>query len=535
MLERFKTYLEGIKITPISWLVGVSGVLMVRFFLEAFSSPTATGFFASDASTLIHYYLFFMGGILALMLFFRFAIPSWKHIIPQFVAVSLPVIFIPPIIDWAVSGGKGFKVTYFFDMPSEILRSLINFGSFGTTIGLKIEIAAVLICLGLLVYLIQKSWKRAIIAPIVLYVIVFLFASLPSIVSSLGQTVDILRTEPILFFGESISKSITIANNLHSSLEYGSYNRLYEIAFNFMMGKVLLLISVALGLFWFFLNYKEKFKAVFKNSRKERAAHYIFTIFVGIVFSCFLFWPLSFNWNDWLSIITLCLAFYFSGIFAICVNDLADEEIDKISNQNRPLVTGALSREDMKQIAAVFLLASLISAFLAGYTAFFFVLAFTALYYIYSAPPTRFKLIPLFSSFLIGLCYSTAILAGFFLVSPMKNVSAFPPKLFVSVVIVITFLSHARDMKDIEGDKAVGIKTLPVLLGDFWGPKVVGVLTGISFALIPLFSGLNFLYLSAVPAALASYYFVNRKPYSERPLFWTYFLFVLVSVLLFFV
>jgi len=144
----------------------------------------------------------------------------------------------------------------------------------------------------------------------------------------------------------------------------------------------------------------------------------------------------------------------------------------------------------------------------------------------------RFKLIPLFSSFLIGLCYSTAALAGFFLVSPLKNVSAFPPKLFVAIVVIITFLSHARDMKDINGDKAFGVKTVPVLFGDVWGPRIVGTLTGISFILIPLFSGLNILYLSAVPAGLFSYYFVNRKPYFEKPLFRIYFFFVFASILL---
>ena len=113
ILNNIKTYLETIPITPTSWLLGVSGVLMVRFFLESFSSFNASGFFASDASTLIHYYLFFIGGLFALMLILKVFIPNWKNIIPQFTAITLPAIFIPPIVDLIVSGGKGFKTTYF--------------------------------------------------------------------------------------------------------------------------------------------------------------------------------------------------------------------------------------------------------------------------------------------------------------------------------------------------------------------------------------------------------------------------------------
>jgi len=532
MLNNLKSYLESIKITPISWLVGVSGVLMVRFFLESLSNPTSSGFFASDASTLLHYYLFFMTGLLVLLVFFSIAIPKWKHIIPQFVALSSLIIFLPPIIDWLVSGGKGLKMTYFFDTSKEMLHSVLNFGAVGTTVGLRIEIALALLCLGVLVYSIQKSWKRAIISSLALYLVVLIFASLPGLISIIGQVGHLIPVDPIVFIQNSTIRSSTITNNIHSSLQYSSLVRLIEISFNFMMGKVLFLISVAVSSLWFYLNFKDKFIATIRNSRIERISHYILTIFVGILISYIMFSPIRFNWNDWLSVIVLCSSFYFSCMFAICINDIADEEIDKISNSKRPLIMGTLSKEDMKQMGAVFLLMSLISGFLAGYTAFFFVLTFTSLYYIYSAPPTRFKLIPLFSSFIIGLCYLTAILAGFFLISPEKNVSAFPPRLIVAVVLVITLLSHARDMKDMEGDKAVGIKTVLVLFGDIWGPKVVGIFAAISFILIPIFSEIYALFFSAIPASVISYFFINKKPYFEKPVVWTYFWFIFASILL---
>lgn len=534
MLTHFENYLEKIRVTPIGWLLGVSGVLIIRFFLESLSNPTSSGLFASDASTLVHYFLFFMAGLMILLVFFQVALPKWKNIIPQFMALSLPVIFVPPIIDWLVSGGKGIKMTYFFDTPQGLLYSFFHFGSASTSIGLRGEVALALLGVGFLVFSVQRSWKRAVLSSLTFYGIVLLLASIPSLVSAIGQAGGLLPTDPVSFFKNVISVSLTTSNNLHGAFLYSSPVRLLEIGFNFIMGKILFLIGVSAASLWFYINFKEKFMAVIRNSRIERIAHYILTIFVGMAAAFVKFYPLKLNWNDWLSAVMLALSFFFSCLFAICVNDMADEDIDKVSNKDRPLITGDLSKEDMKQLAGVFILASFVSGFLAGYTAFFFILAFTSLYYVYSAAPTRFKLIPLFSSFLIGLCYLTAALAGFFLISPVKYVSAFPPRLAVAVVVITMLLAHARDLKDMQGDRIAGIKTVSVLFGEIWGPRVVGVLAFVSFFLLPIFADIPVLFISAVPSGIISYYFINKKPYSEKPLVRTYFFFVLTSLCLLF-
>lgn len=535
MLANLKSYLEKIHITPISWIAGVAGVLMVRFFLESLSNPTSSGFFASDASTLVHYGMFFFAIAVIFMIVIQISIPKWKHITPQLIAVSFFAVLIAPIIDWAVSGGRGLKMVYLFDTPKRILLSFLSFtnesSGGGSTIGLQIEIGLVLLTLGLLVYFVGKSWKRAVVSILVLYTVIFSFASLPGILSLIGQGGHPIQ-EPLIFLQKSIANSSTITNNLHSSLEYSSVVRLFEIAFNFIMGKVLFFILLTASFMWFRLNFREKFKAMFKNSRPERVAHYMIMIAAGLLSAYSIFPAVKFNWNDWLSVIVLCLSFYFSIMFAVCVNDAADEDVDAVSNTGRPLITKSLSKEDMKQASVLFLATSLVSGFLAGYTAFFFVLAFTALYYIYSAPPTRFKLIPFFSSFIIGLCCLTGVLAGFFLLSPLKYVSVFPARLALAVVVVFFLGSHIRDMKDIEGDKKAGIKTVPVLLGDVWGPKVVGFFAALAFLLVPVFSGAYILFAPAIPAALAVYYFVNRKPYAEKYVFRTYFTFVLAGLLL---
>ena len=98
------------------------------------------------------------------MIFIQMAIPSWKKIIPQLIVASFLVIFVAPIIDWIVSGGKGLKMTYFFDAPKEMFFSFFSlfFKNFseGVTLGLKIEGILILLFLSSLVYFTSKNGKN---------------------------------------------------------------------------------------------------------------------------------------------------------------------------------------------------------------------------------------------------------------------------------------------------------------------------------------------------------------------------------------
>ena len=356
MLNNLKSYLEKVHVTPISWLVGISGILMVRFFLEAFSSKTSGGFFASDASTLVHYYLFFLSMVVVFMVFIREILPGWKHIAPQLAVFSFLLVFIAPVVDWIISGGEGLRMAYLFDAPREILISFLTFFgkdlSVGITWGIRAEVALALLSLGFVVYFAEKSFKKAIASVVSLYILIFIFLSLPGIMNIIGgaHVAGNYFNQPLLFIQKSISDSVTTLNNIHSSLDYSSVVRMLEISFNFMMGKILFLILAAAAFIWFRLNFKEKLRAVIKNSRPERGAHYILMIALGL-FSAYLIFPaLKLNWNDWLSVLMLCLSFYFSWMFAVCVNDIADEDIDAVSNASRPLIVKTLDKEEQQDI-----------------------------------------------------------------------------------------------------------------------------------------------------------------------------------------
>jgi 4-hydroxybenzoate polyprenyltransferase len=535
MLEKMKEKLSNIEVTLVTWLLSLSGILMIRFFLEAISSPTSTGVIASDAPTLIHYFLFYLGVGLGLMLILQVIVPTWKKVLPQAILFVLTLTFIPPIIDWITSGGRGVTMAYLFESPAEMGRSFLTFfGPFvpaGITLGIRVELAILILGVGVFVYCVRKSILRSLVAMIVLYVVAFVAISLPGIISTLAGVFGGGYIETHQFIQTSILQSSTLADNIHGTLRYGSLVRMLEIGFDFMIGRIWFIVSAALAGVWFFTNFKRQTSAILKNSRLGRIVHYIFMVLLG-AFVAYRLAHFSMNWNDWLVMVILLSAFYFAWMFAVCVNDIFDIEIDRVSNSERPITSGSLSVSETKSAAYIFLVLSLVGAYLCGYYAFFCILAFTALYYVYSAPPVRLKRIPFLSVFVVGFCSLATVMAGFFTFSPLKEVSAFPANLIIAVVVIFSLLPQIKDIKDIEGDRVAGIMTLPTLFGAVWGPRIVGLLAGLAYLVVPLLASTPALFIGAIPAAGITYWLAVRKPYVEGPIFIVYGLFaVFVAII----
>ncbi len=519
------------------WLISLSGILMVRFFLEAITSPTSSGIIASDAPTLLHYFLFYLAVGLGLMLLLQFVIPTWKKALPVAILFVMTLTFIPPIIDWITSGGNGSTMAYLFESPSVMLHSFLTFfGPFvpaGITPGIRVELAVLILVVGVLVYLVRKSFIRAIITMIALYVIAFVAVSLPGVISVLSSPFGGGHVETHQFIQSSILRSSTLADNIHGTLRYGSLVRMLEIGFDFMIARIWFILGTVLTGVWFLTNFKRQTIAVLQNSRLGRSLHYTFMVLLG-AFVAYHQAKFSMNWNDWLVMITLLASFYFSWMFAVCVNDIYDIDIDKVSNSDRPISAGNLSVSETKSAAFVFLTLSLIGAYLCGYYAFFCILAFTALYYIYSAPPVRLKRVPFLSVFIVGFCSLSVVMAGFFTFSTQKEVAVFPAALIVGIVVMFSLLPQVKDIKDIDGDRSSGIMTMPTIFGAVWGPRIVGILAALAYLIIPFLAGIPVLFLGAVVAAGATYWLAVRKPYHEGPIFIVYGLFVIfMAVILF--
>jgi len=90
-----------------------------------------------------------------------------------------------------------------------------------------------------------------------------------------------------------------------------------------------------------------------------------------------------------------------------------------------------------------------------------------------------------------------------------------------------------KDIKDYQGDKADKIYTIPVIFGLEEGKKVIGCLALAIFLLCPLFffDYFKILIFPSIIAGILSFWLINRKKYSEKPLFLIYFFYGLFFAL----
>tara|TARA_Y100001970_G_C14248647_1_gene870148 strand:+ start:2328 stop:3275 length:948 start_codon:yes stop_codon:yes gene_type:complete len=156
--------------------------------------------------------------------------------------------------------------------------------------------------------------------------------------------------------------------------------------------------------------------------------------------------------------------------FTQTINDFYDREIDAINEPNRPIPSGAISLLEVKIQIWILLLLGLLVAFLldawAGHdfpSVFFLALGGSLVSYIYSAPPLKLKQNGWIGNYALGASY---------IALPWWAGQA----LFGHLTITTTILTLAyslsglgiaiiNDFKSVEGDKKLGLNSLPVAFG----------------------------------------------------------------------
>lgn len=155
------------------------------------------------------------------------------------------------------------------------------------------------------------------------------------------------------------------------------------------------------------------------------------------------------------------------------INDYFDVEIDRINKPKRPLARGALSRPQAFQYWLILnLIAFVISFFLTPLNVFMALLTIPLLY-IYSR---YFKQRLFIGNLVISMLVSLGFLYGAASTGSVQNV--FYPTIF-------SFLLNLgremlKDLEDVEGDKALGVITVPIR----FGATTTLMLTSVIFAIM---------------------------------------------------
>jgi len=220
--------------------------------------------------------------------------------------------------------------------------------------------------------------------------------------------------------------------------------------------------------------------------------------------------------NILLAVISMTLA----ALFCIITNNIVDQDIDRLSNQSRPLITGNISFNTYLTIGIAAALLALVYAIAINLNALLIISTIMVTYSLYSLPPLRFKRIPVVSKLVISGNSLVIILLGYLL--QHHNLQQFPLILVPLFLIGFTLSINFIDLKDFHGDSAAGIKTIPVLIGTRNAALVIGVaffLTYLSFYFfIKTMACLPFL----LCLGILQFFCINKKNYDERWVFLIY-------------
>jgi len=197
---------------------------------------------------------------------------------------------------------------------------------------------------------------------------------------------------------------------------------------------------------------------------------------------------------------------------SFAINDFYDYASDKaLKRRDRPLVAGKIKRVHAFYAALALYFLALASAAPLSATAFLIVLFYALLSFAYSA---RLKRLPLVGNVFIASSMAISFLYGNVLVSPAGALNY-----YVVLFCVVSFAAglgreFLLTLRDVAGDKKIGARTLPMLVGAKRTVVAANALiyVGVILSLFPLMEKTLFLpYAALILAADALFVAVVLK------------------------
>lgn len=531
--QRIVESLENKKVNLVTGCIAVLAFSYLRCFLENFSAGQS---YISEKYVVFFFLHFPFFYFAAFLLFILLGYLLTKEKIEKISKASLgllPIILLAPIFEMLVFQGEhtiskyvepvgmekvGVVETVVFFLKSSLFGPLgfLNFGEYFPffekytslfspnyiiNYGIKIEVILILIFFALYIFLKTRNIFKVWIALFFSQLILFLVGYIPYMM------INFLKPSGANFSLGNVSK-------LNPQIEWD------HIIVSFC-----LVIFIFVSLWWFYFYDKRKLFAFMKNLRLPRLGMYLASFWYGVYLAKI---PFSFSFFDWIILILANLAITLSWMFAVGHNDIADEKADKISNPSRPLISGAINKEEARSINIILRVLSYIVAFLAGYAFFITIFVRSCISYLYSNEPFRLKKYPIISTFCLASAVTLGIMGGY-LILDSNSIHDFPGRLAGLILIIFTLSMNVIHIKDYEGDKEDGVKTIPVIFGLEKGKTIVGILSGFSFLLPPLFyqEYFNELIIPSVLCSIVAFFLINRQNFKEWPVLLLYYAYTL--------
>jgi len=201
--------------------------------------------------------------------------------------------------------------------------------------------------------------------------------------------------------------------------------------------------------------------------------------------------------------LTVIFAIGFTTFSVYALNDICDEELDRINSPDRPIPSRRLSRAEAMRPVLLLSAMGIIMASSLNIMVLFFTVIFFLVGVVYSVNPFRLRK-GLLANPCMALGAAVSILAG------ASAVQIVGRALFgaVGMSFFVFALGSWKDMKDVEGDRAMGVRTLPVRIGEEKALKFLTVNSVPVFLILflgYLFYSFNPLYLLMLVVAVGIY------------------------------
>lgn len=504
-VARFVLRLEGVRAPAPWWAASLLAVIAVRALIElALEYPTATLVRAwidggapgaradltagtSDAAMLLlhwpgFYLTVFFGLALALSALAGTPIARTSKAI----ILGFPILWLPPIVDAIATGGRGLVLEY--NLTRDLGELLATFYDpradlDGVSPGIRLEIF--LASCGAALYVLGKGRGavRAILA----------FAATTLVPAVVGS------------WPGWIGRDVLVPHD-------------YPGALHGRLGTAYLLLVIGLGALWAWRADPARCRAAVANLRGTRTLHYLAMVALGFAIGQLELPGERAPGEAILALAGVMAAIGFSFQWNVQVNDLVDRDVDATSNRERPLATGRLTERDVWWLAAGYLVLSFAFAAASGTPVLLLVLAYNALGFLYSCPPFRLRRVFPLATVVLAGCAITAALAGFTIVAGANALVFFPRRTIALIAITLGAALHFKDVKDVEGDRAAGNRTLPVLLGPRRGRWVVALLMIAAYTSVPLLVGRGGLLWIAPVVGVATAALIVRGDRPREPL-----------------
>lgn len=461
-------------------------IIAIRLILELLMSS----FVSQPISSFVFFASWFLALFFSLAVFISYISKNSALRCARLLLIGLPIILIPLIGLW-----QG-KIQYFaFPKGSwgEVFYHLSTFLWFHPSYGVYFTIEIIIFLVAVFIYLLLSvSLIRALIGAVGAYGILIFFALY-------------VKTFGFIYSNFSIT-------DLPIAKFYTTIN-------------LFILLIVGFTVYW--RQFPEKAKAfvfAFRPNRLVFLLNMTIMMFVGALFT-HTFYIINFLLGF--------LLFNFFLFYAALSNDLADVEIDKISNPYRPYASGLMTKLEINNLNYIILGIIALILFIMSSRALIFL---TSIIVILSVMYSVFRFRNNFFSFLIpAFGESVVILYGYFSQNLAQTVA--PSKIidiFIAFFVLFCFFLPVKDLKDFKGDMRNGVNNFLTVFGWRAGRMIIATMS--------FFGYMVFAYLtqsqvvssfSFVFAILGALFIIYYEKFGEFLIYFNLFCFtILASVFL---